>query len=110
MSMNGPIRDNAPPDEERAGRPEPESEAQAGELSFEDLPLAKPRRPDETPFVHKLQERVQAALQEPEHESAAATEAEVENIKRWPLQVQVLCIMGGSALCWGVILAPFVLF
>lgn len=110
MSQNGPIREEKPRDEEIAGGSEsvPESRGPAGELSFDDLPHTRPRPPDETPYVHKLQERVAAALDDVRAE--VASDGAAETIERWPLQVQALCILGGSALCWAVILTPFLLF
>jgi hypothetical protein len=39
-----------------------------------------------------------------------ATAGDAETVERWSPRVQVLCIMGGSALCWAVIVAPFLLF
>lgn len=79
-----------------------------GELSFDDLPLASPGRRDETPFVHKLQERAGAALDGPSADDAP--DPDVETFERWPPRVQALCIVGGGALCWGLVLAPFLLF
>ncbi len=98
MSQQGPIRE--PPRDDRNIDPsEASSDAEAGELSFDDLPFAGPAQPDEAPFVHKLQERAENAA-----------DRDVETIERWSPRVQVLCIMGGSALLWAVILAPFLLF
>ncbi len=79
-----------------------------GELSFDDLPLASPGPRDETPFVHKLQERAGAALDGPSPDNAPDPNA--ETFERWPPPVQALCIIGGGALCWGLVLAPFLLF
>ena len=97
-----------PREDRNIDRAEASSDAEAGELSFDDLPFAGPARPDETPFVLKLQERAEAAVNEPSAENAA--DGEFETIERWSPRVQVLCIMGGSALLWAVILAPFLLF
>lgn len=88
-------------------RADPRSEDQ-GELSFDDLPLASPGRRDETPFVHKLQQRAGAALEGPSPDNAPDPDA--ETFERWPPPVQALCIIGGGALCWGLVLAPFLLF
>lgn len=94
-----------------ASRSEPE-----GELSFDDLPLAGKGRADQTPFVHTLQKRAGSALDAAAPDEAAeaapddVTEADFETIERWSPRVQLLCIMGGSALCWAVIVAPFLLF
>jgi hypothetical protein len=108
MSKFGSNLDPSPRDDESIDRGEDSSEIESGELSFDDLPLTKPQRPDATPFVHELQKRVQAALHEPatEHDP----DEDIEKIERWPRPVQFLCIMGGSALCWAVILTPFLLF
>ncbi len=98
MSQRGPIRE-PPRDDRNIDRSEASSDAEAGELSFDDLPFAGPARPDEVPFVHKLQERAENSA-----------DRNVETIKRWSPRVQVLCIMGASALLWAGILAPFLLF
>ncbi len=98
----------SPREDRNIDRSEASSDAEAGELSFDDLPFAGSARPDEAPFVHKLQERAEAAVNEPSAENAA--DGEFETIERWSPRVQVLCIMGGSALLWTVILAPFLLF
>ena len=113
MSKFGSNLDRSPRDDEKIDRGAPPSnedtsEEESGELSFDDLPLAKPGPPAETPFVHELQERVRAALEEPS--TKTEPDDDVEQIDRWPPPVQFLCIMGGSALCWAVILTPFLLF
>ena len=108
MSQQEEIPDPPPQEDRNIDRAEASSDAEAGELSFDDLPFAGPARPDEAPFVHKLQERAENAVHEPSAENAA--DGDVETIKRWSPRVQVLCIMGGSALLWAVILAPFLLF
>ena len=108
MSQKEKIPEPPPRDDRNIDSSEASSDAEAGELSFDDLPFAGPARPDEAPFVHKLQERAENAVNEPSAESAA--DGDVETIERWSPRVQVLCIMGGSALLWAGILAPFLLF
>ncbi len=90
-----------------ASRSEPE-----GELGFDDLPLAGKGRADGTPFIHTLQKRAGSALDGPAAEAAPddAIDGDDETVERWSPRVQLLCIMGGSALCWAVIVAPFLLF
>ena len=95
-------------DDEAIDRDEDFSDAEAGEFSFDDLPFANPTGSGRAPFVRELQKRAETSVHEPA--AAAATDRDVETIERWSPQVQVLCIMGGSALCWAVILAPFLLF
>ncbi len=107
MSQQGPIRE-LPPDDRSTEHSETSSDAEAGELSFDDLPFTGSAPPDQAPFVHELQERAEKAGHEPSPKKA--DDGTVETIERWPPPVQVLCIMGGSALCWAVILAPFLLF
>ena len=99
MSQQDPIREPSPRDDRNIDRAEASPDAETGELGFDDLPFAGAARPDEAPFVHKLQERAENAA-----------DRDVETIERWSPRVQALCIMGGSALCWAVILAPFLLF
>ena len=108
MSQHEPIREQPRRDDESIDRAEESSDVEAGELSFDDLLVAKPEPPDEAPFVRKLQERAETALDEPSAEAAA--DGDVETVERWPRPVQVLCIMGGSAFCWALILTPFLLF
>lgn len=108
MSQHDPIENQPRPDDKSIDRAENSQDTEPGELSFNDLARARPDAPDATPFVHKLQERVEAALREPSAE--ADPDDDAETIERWPRQVQFLCIMGGSALCWAVVLAPFLLF
>lgn len=108
MSQHDPIGDQPRRDDDGIGRAENSQDTESGELSFDDLARARPGPPDATPFVHALQERVEAALGEPSAGEAADDDA--ETVERWPRQVQFICIMGGSALCWAVILAPFLLF
>lgn len=112
MSQQGPIRE--PPQEDRkVDSAEASSDAEAGEISFDDLPFAGRARDDEAPFVHKLQERAETASHDPAAQNTAqknAADMEAETIERWSPRVQMLCIMGGSALCWAVILTPFLLF
>ncbi len=108
MSQQGPIREPPPRDDRNIDRTEAPSDVETDQLGFDDLPFASPARPDEAPFVHKLQERAENAVNVPSAETAA--DGDVETIERWSPRVQLLCIMGGSALCWAVILAPFLLF
>ena len=103
MSQQRPIRES-PPDDRNTDHSEASSSTEAGDLSFDDLPFAGPTPPDQAPFVHELQERAEQASHEPSAENT------VETFERWSPRIQVLCIMGGSALCWAVILAPFLLF
>ncbi len=107
MSHQGPIRET-PPDDRNTDHSETSSDAEAGEISFDEVPFAGAARTDQAPFVHELQERAEKAGQEPSPKNAA--DGSVESIERWPPRIQALCIMGGSALCWAVILAPFLLF
>ena len=95
-------------DDEAIDRDEDFSDAEAGEFSFDDLPFANPTGSGRAPFVRELQRRAETSVHEPA--TADATDRDVETIERWSPRVQVLCIMGGSALCWAVILAPFLLF
>ena len=95
-------------DDEAIDRDEDFSDAEAGEFSFDDLPFANPTGSGRAPFVRELQKRAETSVHEPA--AADATDRDVETIERWSPRVQVLCIMGGSALCWAVILAPFLLF
>ncbi len=108
MSQHDPIEDQPRRDDKSIDRAENSQDTESGELSFDDLARTRPDAPDATPFVHKLQERVEAALREPASEEVS--DDDPETIERWPRPVQFLCIMGGSALCWAVILAPFLLF
>ncbi len=107
MSQQGPIRES-PRDDRNTDHSEASADTGAGELSFDDLPFAGPAPPGQAPFVHELQERAEQASHEPSAENTV--EGDVETFERWSPRVQVLCIMGGSALCWAVILAPFLLF
>ena len=95
-------------DDEAIDRDEDSADAEAGQLSFDDLPFANPTGSGRAPFVRELQKRAETSVHEPA--AADATDRDVETIERWSPRVQVLCIMGGSALCWAVILAPFLLF
>ncbi len=108
MSQREPNQEPPPRDDEAIDRDEDSSDAEAGELSFDDLPFANPTGSGRAPFVRELQKRAETAVHEPA--AADATDGDVETIERWSPRVQALCIMGGSALCWAVILAPFLLF
>ena len=102
-------KNQGPPrrDDEAIDRDEDSAEAETGQLSFDDLPFANPTGSGQAPFVRELQKRAETSVHKP---AAAAADGDVETIERWSPRVQVLCIMGGSALCWAVILAPFLLF
>jgi hypothetical protein len=111
MAQYDPIPDPPRPEDRNDDHAETQSESETGELSFDDLPFALHGSADDTPFVRKLQERVETALRESEGESpdAAIRAAESEEIQPWSPRIQALCIMGGSALCWAVILTPVLL-
>ena len=66
-----------------------------------------------TMLTDKIRARVKEAMKARrtvEKEILKVVLGDVETFERWSPRVQVLCIMGGSALCWAVILAPFLLF
>jgi hypothetical protein len=118
MSQQGPIREPPPQEDRKIDSAETSSDAEAGELSFDDLPFAGRARDGKAPFVHKLQERAEGAIHAPADQNAThkntaqknTADSGEEAIERWSPRVQMLCIMGGRALCWAVILMPFLLF
>ncbi len=108
MSQHDRIEEQPRRDDNSVDRAEDSSEIEAGELSFDDLARPAPGQREETPFVHELQERAGSALDEPT--AGEVPDGDTAPAERWPRPVQFLCIMGGSALCWAVVLAPFLLF
>ncbi len=65
MSRKKPIQELPRRDDEAIDRAQESSDAEAGELSFDDLPFAKRARPGEAPFVHELQKRAESSVNEP---------------------------------------------
>jgi len=113
MSQQGPIREPPPQEDRKIDSAETSSDAEAGELSFDDLPFAGRARDGKAPFIHKLQERAEGAIHAPGDQNAThknTADSGEEAIERWSPRMQMLCIMGGRALCWAVILTPFPLF
>ena len=108
MSQHDRIEEQPGRDDASVDRADDSPDTEAGELSFDDLAMPAPGQREETPFVHELQERAGSALDEPA--AGKAPDNDAAPSERWPRPVQFLCIMGGSALCWAVILAPFLLF
>jgi hypothetical protein len=113
MSQQGPIREPPPQEDRKIDGAETSSDAEAGKISFDELPFAGRGRDGEAPFVHKLQERAESASHAPTEQNTThknTADSADQAIERWSPRVQMLCIMGGSALCWAVILTPFLLF
>ena len=75
MSRQGPIRES-PRDDQNIDRSEAPSDAEAGELSFDDLPFARAAEPDQAPFVHELQERAEQASHQPSAENTVDGDGE----------------------------------